>query len=132
MNTLDVIPHAWQISTLDEIPGLYKPYDTTLGTPPIKVVGAVGYAKSLSNKGGSTAAGPYEQIASQQLPGTFHGTKHVANFSDFEAQTLYQHTTAYDDLLNVKSLSPGAETQAAYVPIVRAMLSGPEGTVGTD
>lgn len=132
MNTLDVIPHAWQISTLDEIPGLYKPYDTTLGTPPVKVVGAVGYAKSLSNKGGSTAAGPYEQIASQQLPGTFNGTKRVANFSDFEAQTLYQHTTAYDVLLNVQSLSPGAENQAAYVPIVRAMLSGPEGTAGTD
>jgi hypothetical protein len=52
----------------------------------------------------------------------------VANFTDFEAQTLYQHTTAYDVLLNVQSLSPGAENQAAYLPIVRAMLSGPEGT----
>jgi hypothetical protein len=128
MNTLDVIPHAWQISTLDQIPGLYKPYDTEFGTPPLKVSGGVAYAKSLSNTGGSTAAGPYEQIQSQPLPGTFHGSKHVANFTDFEAQTLYQHTTAYDVLLNVQSLSPGAENQAAYLPIVRAMLSGPEGT----
>ncbi|HEY0513473.1 MAG TPA: hypothetical protein VGH73_16305 [Thermoanaerobaculia bacterium] len=133
MNTLDVIPHAWEISTLDQIAGLYSPYDTQFGTPPLKVLGGVQYAKGLSNKGGSTEAGPYEQIESQPLPGTFQGSKRVADFSDFAAQTLYQHTTAYDVLLNVTSLSPGARNQAAYVPVVRAMLSAPEGTspVGT-
>jgi hypothetical protein len=124
-NNIDVIPHAWKISMLDMITKLYP---TSWYITPPKLTGAVLYAKSLSNKGGATAAGPYEQIENQPLPGTFHGAKPVANFDEFLAETAYQHTTAYDVLLDVTSMAPGAQNQAAFMPVIRAMLSGPEGT----
>ncbi len=125
MNTIDVVPHAWEISMLGMIPKLYPA--SWYITPP-KLTGAVLYAKSLSNKGGVLPAGPYMQIDSQPLPGTFFGPKPVANFDQFAAEALYQHTKAYDVLLDVTSLAPGAKNQAAFVPVVNAMLSGPEGT----
>jgi len=43
----------------------------------------------------------------------------------FLAQAAYQHTTAYDVLLNVHSLLPMQRNQAAYVPTVRALLTSP-------
>lgn len=125
MNTIDVVPHAWEISMLDEIPTLYP---TSWKSTPPKLTLAVGYAKRLSGMGGKTAAGPYMQFESQPLPGTYQGDNPVANFNQFEAQALYQHTKAYDVLLDVTELSPAARNQAAFLPIVRAMLSGPEGT----
>lgn len=125
MNTIDVVPHAWEISTLEMIPKLYPA--SWYITPP-KLTGAVLYAKSLSNKGGVPPAGPYMQIDSQPLPGTFYGPQPVANFDQFAAEALYQHTKAYDVLLDVTSLSPAAKNQAAFVPVVSAMLSGPKGT----
>jgi hypothetical protein len=123
-NTIDVIPHAWEISMLDMITKLYP---TSWYIPPLKLTAGVGYAKRLSRMGGDTAAGPYKQFESQPLPGVFQGDKPVANFDQFTAQTMYQHTTAYDVLLDVTSLSPGAKNQAAFVPVIRAMLSGPDG-----
>jgi hypothetical protein len=125
MNTIDVVPHAWEISMLDMITTLYP---TSWKTTPFKLTVAVSYAKSLSQAGGKTAAGPYMQFESQPLPGTFQGDTSVANFDQFAAQALYQHTTAYDVLLGVTELSPAARNQAAFLPIVRAMLSGPKGT----
>jgi hypothetical protein len=125
MNTIDVVPHAWEIAMLDMITTLYP---TSWYVPPLKLTVAVGYAKRLSRMGGETAAGPYVQLESQPLPGTYQGDKPVANFDQFQAQALYQHTTAYDVLLDVTELSPAARNQAAFLPIVRAMLSGPEGT----
>jgi hypothetical protein len=102
-------------------------YPTSWKTTPFKLTVAVSYAKSLSQTGGKTAAGPYMQFESQPLPGTYQGAP-VANFAQFEAQALYQHTTAYDVLLGVTELSPATRNQAAFMPIVRAMLSGPKGT----
>jgi hypothetical protein len=125
MNTIDVVPHAWEISMLNAIPTLYP---TSWKVTPPKLTLAVGYAKRLSGMGGATAAGPYMQFESQPLPGTYQGDNPVANFAQFEAQALYQHTKAYDVLLDVTELSPAARNQAAFLPIVRAMLSGPEGT----
>jgi hypothetical protein len=123
MNTIDVVPHAWEISMLNMITTLYP---TSWTTTPAKLTLAVGYAKRLSGMGGKTAAGPYVQYESQPLPGIFQGNP-VANFGEFEAQALYQHTKAYDALLGVTELSPATRNQAAFLPIVRAMLSGPEG-----
>jgi hypothetical protein len=124
MNTIDVVPHAWEISMLDMITTLYP---TSWKTTPYQLTVAVGYAKNLSQTGGKTPAGPYMQFESQPLPGTYQGTTPVATFDQFKQQALYQHTTAYDVLLDVTELSPAARNQAAFIPIVRAMLSGPEG-----
>jgi hypothetical protein len=125
MNTIDVVPHAWEISMLNMITTLYP---TSWYVPPLKLTAAVAYAKKLSGMGGATLAGPYVQFESQPLTGTYQGDKKVANFAQFEAQALYQHTKAYDVLLDVTELSPAARNQAAFLPIVRAMLSGPKGT----
>lgn len=80
-------------------------------------------SEDLSNKGAGTGAGPYEQYANQAIPGTFDGGIPVTDWTSFEDQTLYQHTTAYDILLNVQSLMPTTKYQAAYKPAVLAILS---------
>ena len=82
----------------------------------------IDYAKHLSDTGAGTGAGPYQQCANQSLQGTLNGSIPVSDLDSFEKQALYQHTTAYDDLLNVQSLFPGSRNQAAFKPVVHALL----------
>jgi hypothetical protein len=133
-NTLDVVPHAWKISRLREILTLYP--TSWLRVPP-SLEAAVAFAEYRSIQGaeyrpvtGGGHAGPYEPIANQPLQGAFHGTTPVSDPESFIAQAGYQHTTAYDVLLDVTSLLPLKRNQAAYFPTVRALLTPPAGGVG--
>lgn len=120
-NTIDVVPHAWNIAMLEEITTLYPASWTS---PPYALDFAIDLAESQSNTGASTGAGPYAQCANQSLLGTFNNNIPVSDMLSFEDQALYQHTTAYDVLLNVQSLAPGSQNQAAFKPVVHALLTG--------
>jgi hypothetical protein len=121
-NSIDVVPHAWEIAMIDEITTIYP---ASWKTPPLKLTLGVDSAKDQSNDGAAdTNAGPYTPIPNQELQGTFNSGIPVSDLTSFEAQALYQHTTAYDVLLNVTALSPGAQMQAAYAPLVHALVNG--------
>lgn len=126
-NTIDVVPHAWKLSRLHEIPKLYP---ASWKHVPLALEAGVAFAELRSIKGaeyrppeGGGHAGPYEELANQPLQGTFHGSTKVSDFLTFLEQAGYQHTTAYDVLLGVTSLLPMTRNQAAYVPTVRGLLT---------
>lgn len=128
-NTIDVVPHAWKLSRLLEVPTLYP---TSWLRVPFALEAGVAFAVYRSIRGaeyqppqGGEPAGPYEELANQPLQGTFHGSKKVSDFKSFLEQAGYQHTTAYDVLLGVTSLLPMTRNQAAYVPTVRGLLTPP-------
>jgi len=132
-NTCDVVPHAWKISMLKEVLTLYP---TSWPHVPPSLDVAVKFAEFRSLKGaeyrpmkGVRHAGPYEPVANQPLEGAFHGTTPVSDPSSFIAQAAYQHTTAYDVLLDVTKLLPMTRNQPAYFPIVRALLTPSAGGV---
>ncbi len=148
-NPLDVIPQAWQTSTLETIPGLYNghidapesaaPYCTPVGT---LAVGA------LLNKIDTTAFIPYvinyQQIqpwnvlpnssfddeAKKKINKDLNGASVLIALSSlkdylpylrclllFLRQMLYQHTTAYNSLLDIKDF------MSKYSDIKKAILN---------
>lgn len=119
-NDIDVVPHAWNTTMLEEIPKLYP---TEWILEPVKLRAAIDGAKLLSDRGAKTGAGPYEMLPNQSLDGTPDSSIPVKNMDSFEQQALYQHTTAYDTLLGVQSLSPATQNQAAFAPVVHALLT---------
>lgn len=120
-NSLDVVPHAWNIAMLEEITTLYP---ASWIMVPLTLDAGIDYAKYLSKTGADTGAGPYEQCANQSLQGTFNNNIPVSDLDSFAEQAVYQHTTAYDDLLNVNILAPGSRNQAAFKRTVHALLTG--------
>jgi len=124
-NSLDVVPHAWNIETLGEITNLYPaPWtqNPPVSPPPKELSNAVAYAKHLSNQG-AKVGGPYTMLPNQELTGTFNTNIPVSDVSSFEQQALYQHITAYYDLLNVQAFAPAANA-SAFAPAVKALLTG--------
>jgi hypothetical protein len=102
-NSIDVVPHAWNIAMLKEITKLYP---ASWIKPPLKLTEYVDGAKTLSNAGAATMKwSPYEQWANQSLEGTYNSSYRVSDTKSFEAQAGYQHTIAYDVLLNVQDLA---------------------------
>jgi hypothetical protein len=102
-NSIDVVPHAWNIAMLNEIATLYP---ASWKTPPLELTGYVDGAKTRSNEGAATMKwSPYEQWANQSLEGTYNSSYRVSDTKSFEAQAGYQHTIAYDVLLNVQDLA---------------------------
>lgn len=91
-NDIDIVPHAWQISMLYEIPGLYNP--TILPSKKIqdKVNCAVANAKAFE----SIAGDKIKQICAS-VPG-FCGQVDP-KLKTFLEQASYQHTTAYSKFL---------------------------------
>ena len=121
-NELDLVPHAWEISMMLKIPKLY----TTCGIPAPSVVKfAVGLFCISTLKNNYQQAKPLTK-----LPGTCHkvntqlitgiidkinpellqklelyGLLDVHNFLNFLYEAAYQHTTAYDSLLDLEKYS---------------------------
>jgi hypothetical protein len=123
-NDIDAVPHAWETTMLEAIPTLYPVQWTH---EPLKLRAAISGAKLLSNEGAKTGAGPYTMLGNQPLTGTPDASIPVTDMTSFEQQALYQHTTAYDTLLGVESLSPATQNQAAFAQVVHALLT-PAGT----
>jgi hypothetical protein len=90
-NTLDVVPHAWQASMLQEIPSLYVP-----NIPDLPVVDSlVKLALQLSANGNYTTLPGLTPLA-----GTFKDVRGVLDIEKFLREVAYQHTTAYDGWFN--------------------------------
>jgi hypothetical protein len=95
-NSLDVVPHAWEMDDLMELPELYNPPIP----PTLELYGLLVGALAIS------ATGDYAQICplTSALQGTFSQSSYNHSKSDchnFIAQMLYQHVQAYFDLLEV-------------------------------
>lgn len=119
-NDIDVVPHAWEIATLDQITKLYP---TSWIITPIKLAGGVDFAKHRSNEGAGTMNGPYAKIANNPLVGTFQGPP-VSNLTTFEAEALYQHTTAYEVLIGIQSVLQ-ADLKDGFRSALSAVLQQP-------
>jgi hypothetical protein len=119
-NSLDVVPHAWEISMLNEIETLY-PVSWIIA--PLKLQVAIAGLKNASNNGAATGAGPYTQLGNEELTGTFNSSIPVSDFDSFESQAVYQHTTAYDILIGIQSVLPTSFTQTVLSRVARNLLT---------
>ncbi len=126
-NSLDIVPHAWVIDMLNEIPTLYPEAPWVAGdapTPP-QLVKARDEGIRRSNKGAEKPilpphAGPYTQLSNNKVTGTYKtgpcpkpdgqgedGSDpmyDVTDFRSFMRQALYQHTVGYALLFGVYDL----------------------------
>jgi hypothetical protein len=117
-NSIDVVPHAWALDDLAQVPSLYEPEipaDTT-------VKSLVFVAQLIS------ADGHYAQINpdARALPGTVNTAIITSRgaFANFVVQLVYQHVDAYYTLL-------GIDARCAEMDQVReaAQLFGPQGSI---
>jgi hypothetical protein len=112
-NKLDVVPHAWEIDTLAQLPTLY-------GNMPLATLAELividGGLIGLSETGAATA-GPYARISTNPLSGTFNPNLPVNTVASYLAQAGYQHVTEYEVLLGVQNL-PGLLAAAAPLAAV--------------
>jgi hypothetical protein len=90
-NTLDVVPHAWQASMLQEIPSLYVPH-----IPDLPLIdGLVKLALELSANGDYTTLPGLTPLA-----GKYKDVHRLLDLERFLDEVAYQHTTAYDGWFN--------------------------------
>lgn len=92
-NRLDVVPHAWQLSDMKEIPNLYRPEIRA----PFWVRMALDVAELVVKHK------DYTQIAAvaadnQPLPGVVNP---APEWDSFTQQMAYQHVNAYHEMLNI-------------------------------
>lgn len=92
-NTLDVVPHAWEVDTMSMLPRLY-------GTHFEEVEFLVGHLLSKLHK----AKIAYQRLPNQSIAGTLNGK--VSWFYQYIEQMAFQHTSAYYTLLDVADLPP--------------------------
>lgn len=133
-NTLDVVPQAWQASTLGSLPTLYEAniQQPSGSTPPETMMGVLAVGAVLNSIDTTSIITELFSLFTQVQPwtsmtGTFDTTtddaitkklKYIAavlptsltsnkydiyfvNFARYLAQAAFQHTTAYDTLLNI-------------------------------
>ncbi|MEW6734317.1 MAG: hypothetical protein AB1489_23530 [Acidobacteriota bacterium] len=92
-NSLDIVPHAWALSDLKQIPTLYQPQIQPEQWIVDTVKGIVDLLTALRSN--------YQQInpSQQPLPGKVN-----TKYSNFLEQAGYQHVQAYLDLLGIPSM----------------------------
>lgn len=122
-NTLDVVPHAWQGSMLEQIPSLYVP-----NIPVLPVIsGLVLVALALS------ANGDYTTLPGlTPLTGTFQDPGGGSEFDRFLGEVAYQHTTAYNGWFNFNPdwLPTASPAPAAPSPALVKVLASKSATPG--
>lgn len=121
-NKIDVIPHAWQVSMMEQIPSIYEP----CGIPESKILrDAVNVLIVLTGLHKYTQAQPMQvlngtcyktdvqlvsEIVKDLTPEIIqklesHGLESIDNFVEFAMEAAYQHTTAYNTLLDREAFS---------------------------
>jgi len=120
-NAIDVVPHAWMTSQLEEVPTLYAPDIPESDLVALLTDGAIAASKD----------GNYWQIslAAPPLPGQVNTSiinPNASDFINFLQQLGYQHVDAYFELLGVTSIQ-------SIVSCVKAAaaLEGPQGAWAT-
>jgi hypothetical protein len=91
-NAIDIVPHAWELAMLAEIPSLYNPQIPTS----LEIEAAVDFAELWSSKAGV----PYTQLTAStgSFPSEVQGGLVDPSKSDadnFLTQAVWQHTCAY-------------------------------------
>jgi hypothetical protein len=122
-NTLDVVPHAWQASMLQEIPAIYVPHIPVL---PV-ITNLVQLTLQLS------AGGDYTTLPGlTPLAGTFQDVPGVVDLEKFLREVAYQHTTAYDGWFDFDAgwLPAARPAPGAPSPALIAALSSSAATPG--
>lgn len=131
-NTLDVIPQAWQSSTLADVPTLYEPSISQPkgSTPAEAITGVLAVAAVLNAVDTGNPFSLFNQVTPwTSLAGTFDTATDEAiqtklkniglaipsglsayrhyfeNLARFLAQMAYQHTTAYNTLLDIEDFA---------------------------
>jgi len=99
VNTLDIVPHAWNLATLEELKTLYQGY-----IPDSEIVnGLVDWAMDLA------ADGDYTIIAndSGRLEGTFNEDINVSKipFVNYIAQAGFQHIDGYQQWFGIDGVT---------------------------
>lgn len=118
-NRLDVVPHAWQIDTLAELPSLYGNVPLlTLAELIVIDGGLIGLSET-----GAVIAGPYGPLSTNPLSGTFNANLPVATVASYLAQAGYQHVTEYEVLLGVQNLPGLADTAAPLAAVPRRLFT---------
>jgi hypothetical protein len=126
-NTLDVVPHAWQsstrqdIPTLQEIPTLYVPH-----IPELPLIDRlVKLAIELS------ANGDYTTLPGlTPLPGTYKDVKGLLDLEKFLLEAAYQHTSAYDGWFHFNPAwlpGPPLTLRAPSAALLDALSKSPPG-----
>jgi hypothetical protein len=118
-NRLDVVPHAWAESDLEEVPTLYQP-----DIQPGPLVAGLTFLALQASKSGN-----YAQLDpnAPALPGTVDTGSidpHADSFKNFVTQMTFQHVNAYFSLMGIDQFS-------GVLDHVResAHLLGPQGTI---
>ncbi len=96
-NILDVIPHAWQESTLAQIPSLYEP----------EIPSPACISTLAAHLGNHVLGRGYMQLQScGPMPGAFHRFRPALSGSlcAFVQQAYFQHIGAYFEMLGVNQL----------------------------
>lgn len=114
-NTLDVVPHAWQASMLQEIPSLYVPHIPVLSV----IQNLVNLAIQISSNGDYTTL-----PGLTPLTGTYKDEPGVIDLEKFLRELVYQHTRAYDRPFHFDPRwLPSAPSATAASPALLAALS---------
>lgn len=116
-NKIDIVPHAWQVSMMREIPTIY----VGCGIEEPKIIrdavdililltGLHAYKQAqpmtvLNGTCYTTEAQKIAELVDKITPEILkrlesHGMKDISNLVEFAMEAAYQHTTAYDSLLD--------------------------------
>jgi hypothetical protein len=131
-NTLDVVPQAWQKSTLANVPTIYEPnISQPKGSNPTEVItGVLAVGAVLNSVDTSNLLSLFNQVTPwTSMAGTFDTTTdtgiknklqniglvipselsayqdYFVNLARFLAQMAFQHTTAYNTLLDIEDFA---------------------------
>jgi hypothetical protein len=121
-NTIDMVPHAWELKMMNEIPNLYV--DCGIKAP-VLITDAVDLLMAATGLNLYTQAEPLTQLKGtcyatepqliKEIIGEIdpavlkklesYGLSDITNFINFLLEVVYQHTTAYNSLLDREAFS---------------------------
>lgn len=112
-NTLDIVPHAWLVSDLDQLPTLYSTETLELTVELALLVDGI------------TQVIPdfYTDLAPQYFPGT-QPTQTISTLLEYLGEAGQQHVDAYLALFGLPDEESTAALKAMLAPISAAMKQG--------
>ncbi|HKM65312.1 MAG TPA: hypothetical protein VJY39_22760 [Acidisphaera sp.] len=138
-NSLDIVPHAWETTTLAELPTLYKAEWDSAWVESLVwlLVEAPTLASTLGAQsipdGSQWHAGPYARLPFSQFAGTYNPEFRVTDIASYLLQAVYQHLGAYDVFFQVDGKYPLSGVQLlARTSAARRALEGMLAISGDD
>jgi hypothetical protein len=134
-SSLDIVPHAWNLTSLGELRTLYVPDipETTILDSLVKLATSV------------ASGGDYTQLTPPDPPwtGTIDQSRikppqppleEIDSFINYLRQAVYQHTQAYDQYLGLDTTAamPEAPSAISVSPVVAQLITEAGGTLPSD